>query len=88
MSYQEDELTAIANAIRTLKGTSGSITASDFASEINAYKMSVNNALPMESHIMETTIPGNPQSILGGTWERVQYKPSSGIYIYFWKRTA
>ena len=88
MSYQEDKLTTIANAIRGLKGTTGTIKASDFASEINAYKMSVNNALPVGTEIMHASIPGNPQSILGGTWERVQYKPSSGIYIYFWKRTA
>lgn len=34
MSYQEDKLTTIANAIRGLKGTTGTIKASDFASEI------------------------------------------------------
>lgn len=88
MSYQEDKLTAIANAIRTLKGTSGSITASNFASEITAYKTALNGVLPVGAHIVETTIPGNPQSILGGTWERVQYNPSPNLYIYFWQRTA
>ena len=87
MSYQEDKLTTIANAIRTLKGTSGSITASNFASEINAYKMSVNNAFPVGALIVKTSIPGNPQSILGGTWELTS-PASSSSYIIFWKRTA
>ncbi len=88
MSYQEDKLTTIANAIRGLKGTTGTIKASDFASEINAYKMSVNNALPVGTHIVESSIPGNPQSIFGGTWKLTPYLVSPGSFINCWKRTA
>ena len=66
------------------------IKASDFASEINAYKMSVNNAFPVGTYIMEASIPGNPQSILGGTWVLdkflIDYSPAR--YMNFWKRTA
>ena len=88
MSYQEDKLTTIANAIRGLKGTSGSITASNFASEITAYKTALNGVLPVGAHIVETTIPGNPQSILGGTWKLTPYLVSPGSFINCWKRTA
>lgn len=58
MSYQEDRLTEIADAIRSVKGTTGTIKASNFAGEIESIKGAVT------FYIRGRTTPSNFEAVI------------------------